>query len=204
MSGRRTVPGGRHGIFKRVPGSSGGTMAPTPSEASGVVDRVAVPSGEFLTKYGKFLLVGLTGVVVNLIVFALTLDATSPSPTFNLVASLLHFASTRVVNPLDDFLASAVAFGVATLWNFLINNLWTFRSTSGHRHPFSHRLGLYYGVSLASLGVNELVLFAMGFYVSPLFAQGIGIITGSVVGFAGNYRVTFAQASPGSVPRGPA
>lgn len=177
-------------------------MAP-PSEAPTVADRTESTSTEFLTKYGKFLLVGLTGVVVNLIIFALTLDAILPSPTFNLVGSLLHFASTRVVNPLDDFLASAVAFGVATLWNFLINNLWTFRTTSGHRHPFRHRLGLYYGISLGSLGVNEAVLFAMGFYLSPLFAQAVGIVAGSVVGFAGNYRITFAQAIPGTVPRGP-
>lgn len=178
-------------------------MAPTPSEASALVNRTAAPSAEFLAKYGKFLLVGLTGVVVNLVVFALTLDSISPSPTFNLVGSLLHFASTRVVNPLDDFLASAVAFGVATLWNFLLNSLWTFRSTSGHRHPFGHRLGLYYGVSLASLGVNEGVLFALGFYLSPLFAQGVGIVAGSVLGFAGNYRVTFARAISGTVPRDP-
>ena len=204
MRGLSAAPRAGYGIFKGVPGSCGGTMAPTPSEESGVVHPTAVHSTEFLAKYGKFLLVGLTGVVVNLIVFALTLDAISPGPTFNLVGSLLHFASTRVVNPLDDFLASAVAFGIATLWNFLINNLWTFRTASGHRHPFSHRLGLYYGVSLASLGVNEVILFALGFYLSPLFAQGIGIVVGSIVGFAGNYRVTFAELTPGSVPRGPA
>lgn len=146
---------------------------------------------------------GLTGVVVNLIVFAFTLDAISPSPTFNLVQSLLHFASTRTVNPLDDFLASAVAFVVATLWNFLLNNVWTFRSLTGHRHPFSHRLGLYYGVSLGSLGVNEAILFLMGYFVAPLIGQTVGIVAGSVVGFAGNYRVTFAEIRPGPVARDP-
>ncbi len=178
-------------------------MAPTLTEAAEAASRSATSSTEFLAKYGKFLLVGLTGTVLNLIVFALTLDGISPSPTFNLVQSLLHFASTRTVNPLDDFIASAVAFVFGTLWNFLINNLWTFRSTLGHRHPFAHRLGLYYGVSLGSLAVNEAVLFAMGFYVSPLFAQGLGIIAGSVVGFFGNYRVTFTQAIPKTAPRDP-
>lgn len=135
-------------------------------------------------------------MVVNLAVFALTLDAVSPSPTFNLVESLLHSASNHAVNPIDDFLASAVAFVIATLWNFLINNLWTFRSATGHRHPFSHRLGLYYGVSLGSLAVNEAVLFGLAFYLPPLYGQAVGIVAGSVVGFAGNYRVTFA--APGS------
>jgi putative flippase GtrA len=153
----------------------------------------------FLAKYGKFLLVGLTGVVVNLIVFALVLDAISPSPTFNLLASVLRSASTHSVDPIADFAASAVAFVVATLWNFLFNNLWTFRASGTHRHPFSHRLGLYYGVSLGSLAVNEAVLFALAFSTAPLIAQGVGIVAGSVVGFIGNYRVTFAEAptSPG-------
>lgn len=131
---------------------------------------------------------------MNLVVFAFTLDALSPSPTFNLVGSLLQFASTRSANPLADFIASAAAFAVATLWNFALNSVWTFRSAAGHRHAFPHRLGLYYGVSLGSLAVNEGVLFVMGLFLPPLFGQALGILAGSVVGFAGNYRVTFAEA----------
>jgi putative flippase GtrA len=157
----------------------------------------------FLAKYGKFLLVGLTGVLVNLIVFAYALDAISPSPTFNLVESLLHFASTRSSDPVANFIASAAAFVVATLWNFTLNNLWTFRTATGHRHPLHHRLGLYYGVSLGSLAVNEVVLFVVAFFLPPLFGQGIGIVAGSVVGFAGNYRVTFAESSLEASPRDP-
>jgi len=160
-------------------------------------DQPAVPPPgppDFLAKYGKFLLVGLTGVVVNLVVFTLTLDAISPTSSANLIEAFLHFATTRTVNPLDAFLASAVAFVVATLWNFLLNNLWTFRTDTGHRHPLPRRLGLYYGVSLASLAINEAILFGLGFYLPPLFAQGIGILAGSVVGFVGNYRVTFAPS----------
>jgi putative flippase GtrA len=155
----------------------------------------------FLAKYGKFLLVGLSGVLVNLVIFAYTLDAISPSPTFNLVHSILQSASSRGGDPVDWLIASALAFVVATLWNFFLNNLWTFRTATGHRHPFSHRLGLYYGVSLGSLAVNELVLFALGFYVPPLWGQGAGIVAGSLVGFAGNYRVTFAEAALDATPR---
>ena len=158
----------------------------------------------FLAKYGKFVLVGLTGVVVNLIVFTFTLDAISRSPTLNLYSSLLHFASTRSADPLLDFVASAVAFGGAPLWNFALNSLWTFRTSVGHRHSPARRLGLYFGVSLGSLAINEAVLFVAAFFVSPLFGQGIGIVAGSVVGFAGNYRYTFAEAGLGSpVPETP-
>jgi len=148
----------------------------------------------FLAKYGQFVLVGLTGVVVNLIVFTLVLDLLSPSPTFNVVHSLLRSASVTSNNAVDNFVASAAAFAVATLWNFVLNNLWTFRTTRGHRHRLGSRIGLYYGVSLGSLAVNEVVLFALSYSVPPLFGQAIGIVAGSVVGFAGNYRVTFAEA----------
>jgi putative flippase GtrA len=158
-------------------------------------ERLAPARSPFLAKYGKFVLVGLTGVVVNLIVFTLALDAISPGPTFNLYSSLLHFASTTAADPLLDFVASAVAFGVATLWNFALNNLWTFRSAVGHRHSPVRRLGLYFGVSLGSLAINEAVLFVAGFFMPPLFGQGLGIVAGSVVGFAGNYRYTFAETS---------
>jgi putative flippase GtrA len=171
------------------------------AEATHAVPAPPVARPEFLAKYGKFLLVGLSGVVVNLIVFALTLDAISPAPTFNLLTSVLHYATSRSVNPVDDFIASAIAFVVATLWNFLLNNLWTFRTSTGHRHPFAHRLGLYYGVSLGSLAVNEVVLFVLAFYLPPLYGQAVGIVAGSVVGFAGNYRVTFARADPTSPPK---
>lgn len=156
-------------------------------------DRVSL-----LTRYGKFMVVGLTGVVVNLIVFALVLDAISPSPTFNLFSSLWHSASTISSNALDNFLASAAAFVIATLWNFAWNNVWTFRSPAGHRHPIGMRIGLYYGVSLGSLAVNEIVLFLVSFRFPPLYGQALGILLGSVVGFAGNRRFTFAEADLGA------
>ena len=168
-----------------------GTEIPTPP---------APVTSDVFAKYGKFLIVGLTGVVVNLIVFTLVLEAIAPSASANFWQSILHFASSRTVSPLDAFVASAIAFGVATLWNFLLNNLWTFRSGTGHRHPLGRRLGLYYGVSLGSLAVNEAILFGLGFYLPPLVAQAIGILAGSVVGFLGNYRVTFAPAHPPAAP----
>jgi putative flippase GtrA len=158
----------------------------------------------FLVKYGRFLLVGLSGVAINLVVFAYSLDLISPSPTFNLIHDLLNSASTRGGNPVDYLAASAIAFAVATLWNFTFNNLWTFRAPNGHHHRFTHRLGLYYGVSLASLAVNEVVLFGLAFFVPPLIGQAIGIIGGSVVGFAGNMRVTFREAAIDTVPPGAA
>jgi putative flippase GtrA len=146
-------------------------------------------------RYGKFLLVGLTGVFVNLVAFVLTVDAISQTPLSNFYSSVLHFASKTAANPLLYFVGSAVAFVVATLWNFALNSVWTFKTEVGHKHSPTGRLGLYFGVSLGSLAVNEAVLFATEVILPPLIGQGIGIIAGSAVGFVGNYRYTFAEAS---------
>jgi putative flippase GtrA len=149
------------------------------------------PNG--LVRDGKFLLVGLTGVVVNLGAFVLTVDSISHAPLSNFVSSILHFASKTAPNPLLYLMASAVAFGAATLWNFTLNSLWTFRTAAAHRHSPTRRLELYFGVSLGSLTVNEVLLFASEAVLPPLFGQAIGIIAGSMVGFIGNSRYTFAE-----------
>jgi putative flippase GtrA len=150
-------------------------------------------------RYGKFLLVGLTGVVVNLVAFVLTVDAISGTPLSNFYSSVLHFASKTAANPLLYFVGSAVAFVVATLWNFALNSVWTFKTEVGHKHSPTGRLGLYFGVSLGSLAVNEVVLFATEAVLPPLIGQGIGIVAGSAVGFLGNNRYTFAERKRPSV-----
>ena len=184
------------------PSATGGSTAvgAAPSASSGPppgpIPAGTVPPNE-LVRYGKFLLVGLTGVFVNLAVFVLTVDSISHTPISNFYSSILHFASKTAPNPVLYLVASAVAFGVATVWNFVLNSLWTFRTRVGHYHPPTRRLGLYFAVSLGSLSVNEVVLFATGTILPPLVGQGIGIIAGSVVGFAGNRRYTFAEATVG-------
>ena len=146
-----------------------------------------------LVRYGKFVLVGFSGVFVNLVVFVLTIDEISGTPLSNFFASALHFASTTSQNPVLYFVASAVAFVVATLWNFALNSIWTFRTAGKRRHSSTRRLGLYFGVSLGSLAANEIVLYVTQTLIPPLIGQGIGIIVGSVVGFVGNSRYTFAE-----------
>ena len=152
----------------------------------------------FLARYGRFLVVGLTGVVVNLIVFAVVLDLSSPTPASDLFRSLFRSSSFTSARTLDELLASVTAFAVATLWNFAWNNAWTFRSKVGHRYPTYRRLGLYYGVSLGSLAVNEVVLLGTLSLLLPLYGQALGILLGSVVGFVGNQRLTFAERTPGA------
>jgi putative flippase GtrA len=171
------------------------TASPTSENSAPPTPLTDRKSGGVVT-YGKFLIVGLTGVVVNLVVFVVTVDTLSGTPLTNFYSSALHFASKTAANPLLYFVGSAVAFVVATLWNFALNSLWTFRTDIGHRYSPSRRLGLYFGVSVGSLAVNEAVLLATESIIPPLFGQGFGIIAGSVVGFLGNSRFTFAEVEP--------
>ncbi len=165
-------------------------------EARTAEERAGPPArSPFLVKYAKYLIVGFSGVFVNLVVFSLVLVVILPAGSFDWVRAVERLTASTSTDPLDNFVASTAAFAVATASNFAFNNAWTFRTSAGLRHRLSHRLGLYFGVSLVSLAINELVLFGLGPFLPALYAQAIGIAAGSVVGFAGNLRVSFAEVS---------
>jgi len=84
----------------------------------------------------KFALVGGLGTLINLAVLRL---------------SLLAWELTAQTTPLSvEILASALAFLVAVVSNFLLNRWWTFRSTG----PAHLEFGKFLTVSLAGLGLN--------------------------------------------------
>ena len=179
-------------------GTKGRTDAPRDSDGAppnddGTGSGSARPAGAI--RYGKFLLVGFTGVFVNLAAFVVTVDELSGTPLSTFYSSILHFASKTAANPELYLVGSIVAFGVATLWNFALNSVWTFRTRGGRKHSGPRRLGLYFAVSLGSLAVNEVILLLTETVLPPLIGQGLGIIAGSVVGFVGNSRYTFAESS---------
>lgn len=154
------------------------------------------PSRPVLPQFGQYVLVGFTGVLVNLVVFSIVLDGFTGSWGVDIIGSLTHASTSSPASVPQILVASVVAFVVATLWNFALNSVWTFRTRRGHRHSRSRRLLLYYLVSLASLSVNELVLYLLIAAVPPLYGQAAGIVAGSIVGFVGNRRVTFLEVSP--------
>ncbi len=179
----------------------GDVRPPAPASVDAPAEATARPGlrarwAAVLAKYGKFAVVGATGVVVNLVLFTLVLLVLYPNASSDPLLTAYAPSSSSWLDPVLHLVASAVAFVVATLWNFTFNNLWTFRSGQGHRHGLRSRLALYYGVSLGSLAVNEVVLFALGFAFPPIDGQLAGILAGSVVGFAGNDRVTFVESPP--------
>jgi dolichol-phosphate mannosyltransferase len=120
--------------------------------------------------FAKFLLTGLSGVAVNLLAFAGLLDL-----------------------GVHKYLASVLAMELSIVWNFMVNNYWTFR----HRHMTSRKRirGLRFNaVSLVTLGISFLtfLLLSLGFPdTSPLLHQAIAILPGGIANYFANSYWTF-------------
>jgi putative flippase GtrA len=118
----------------------------------------------------RFGIVGGSGYVVNLIVFALLTE----------LADLHHIP------------AAIGAFLVAVTNNFAWNRLWTFRAEAPGRHP-AHQGLRFLVVSVGGLAVNLAVLEALvsGLDVSELPAQAIAVAVAMPANFIGNKLWTF-------------
>ena len=116
----------------------------------------------------KFGLVGASGYVVNLVVFALLAEG----------AGLHHLA------------AAVGAFCVAVSNNFLLNRIWTFDARDGHAGFQAVR---FFTVSLGGLALNlallELLVSEAG--VAELPAQALAVALSMPVNFVGNKLWTF-------------
>jgi putative flippase GtrA len=123
-----------------------------------------------------FVVVGISGVFVNLCVFTLL---------------GIHFGEAATVN----LLSSAAAFGVAMLWNFTWNRAWAFEGR-GDRSTAFH-LAVYGAIQAVALGVNLVVLtVGVDAGVGRLDSQLIGILIGSVLGYVANLRWNFRPNRP--------
>jgi dolichol-phosphate mannosyltransferase len=130
-----------------------------------------------LRTFLRFALVGASGTVVNLGVFSAALHAS-----------------------LNKYIASPVAVEVSIIWNFLLNNYWTFKE---RRTRDRVRIkGLKYNlVSIASLGVSFATFTAMTLFVpraSPLLDQFVGIVPAVLVNYFLNSYWTFRSHPEGS------
>jgi putative flippase GtrA len=116
----------------------------------------------------KFGVVGASGYVVNLAVFAL----------LNQGADLHHIP------------AAVGAFCIAVSNNFLWNRHWTFQATEGHP---AHQGVRFFAVSLIALGFNmallELLVSAVGLAEVP--SQAIAVAAAMPLNFVGNKLWTF-------------
>jgi putative flippase GtrA len=117
----------------------------------------------------KFCLVGLSGYVVNLVVYTALLDGAG-----------LHYLP-----------AATCSFVVAVTNNYTWNRLWTFRRHRGHLYYQGLR---FLVVSLCALGANLVVLKLLveaGF--GKVAAQAIAIILVTPLNFVGNKLWSFRR-----------
>jgi putative flippase GtrA len=116
----------------------------------------------------KFGVVGASGYVINIAVFALLTQALE----------------------LHHILAALLAFCVAVTNNFLWNRHWTFDAGEGHA---GFQAARFFTVSVIALGVNlivlELLVSTLGVAEVPAQALAVGIAT--PVNFVGNKLWTF-------------
>ncbi len=120
------------------------------------------------TQLLKFGLVGGSGYVVNLLVFALLTEG----------LDFHHIA------------AAVGAFCVAVTNNFLLNRGWTFGATEGHA---GFQAARFFTVSVLALGVNLVVLELLVRADTPeLAAQAIAVAVAMPFNFVGNKLWTFA------------
>ena len=116
----------------------------------------------------RFGVVGASGYVVNLAVFAF----------------LVHGAG------IDYKLAAVGAFVVALSNNFIWNRLWTFRASEGHAGFQAARFCV---VSLVAFAFNLVVLYALveGAGASEVPAQALAIAAATPLNFIGNKLWSF-------------
>ncbi len=122
----------------------------------------------------RFGVVGASGVVVNLAVFALCVHAVS----------------------LDYKVAATVAFAIALGNNFVWNRLWTFRGSDVH---VGFQAARFCVVSLVAFGFNLAVLYTLveGFGMANVLgigevpAQALAIAAATPLNFIGNKLWSF-------------
>jgi dolichol-phosphate mannosyltransferase len=143
-----------------------------PTTAAGVDPRerlvLALRRRRNWEQLAKFCVVGASGYVVNLTVYAL----------------LLRGAGVHYIP------AAFCSFLVAVTNNYTWNRLWTFRDQRGH---VAYQGARFLVVSVAALGANLLVLYILvSLGVGKLPAQAVAIILVTPLNFAGNKLWSFA------------
>jgi len=137
--------------------------------------RAGLRKSENWVELIKFVLVGGSGYVVNLGVFAIATGS----------MGMHHLA------------AATVAFLVAVLNNFWWNRHWTFGAADGHA---GFQAARFFTVSLFAFVFAAAVLEALVRFtdVPALGAQAISIIVATPLNFVGNKMWSFAQRTSAS------
>jgi putative flippase GtrA len=116
----------------------------------------------------KFSVVGATGYIVNLAVYA------------SLIEAGLHYS-----------VAAACSFLVAVTNNYTWNRVWTFRGERGH---IAYQGLRFFVVSLVALAANEVLLTAfVALGIGKIVAQAIAVVLVMPINFVGNKLWSFRR-----------
>lgn len=134
-----------------------------------------------LKRFVKFSVVGLSGTVVNLAVYALAING-----------GMYYMA------------AAVLSFLFAVTNNFYWNFHWTFKGQAAER-SLRNKYFRFLGFSILNLGVNLLLLrvFVESFGVDKTLAQLAAIALVSVLNFGMNAKFTFGEKSDRQPSCGP-
>jgi len=125
--------------------------------------------------FGKFSLVGISGIVVN-------------------QGFLILFVS---VFAWDVSFAGLIAIEISILSNFFLNNYWTWKDQKDS--SFLTRFIKYHAVTVVSGGVNYLILLVLTSYGLHYFISNlVGIAVGTIVNFIFNHFWTFKAKENGN------
>ena len=123
------------------------------------------------TQLAKFCVVGASGYVVNLAVYAALLDGAN-----------LHY-----------LLAATCSFVVAVTNNYLWNRYWTFRHARGH---FAFQGLRFFTVALIAYAGNLVILkLLVELGLGKIVAQAIAIVLVTPANFIGNKLWSFRRSS---------
>lgn len=123
---------------------------------------------DFLLKFIKFGVVGVSGVVVD-------------------------FGTTwllKEILKINRYIANSTGFMCAVVSNYILNRIWTFHS---HDTAVAVQFSKFLGVALIGLAMNNAIIFYLNerkkvpFYVSKAIATGIVMLWN----FGANYLFTF-------------
>ena len=154
----------------------------SPVEAARRIGR-GIRKAENWVQLFQFGLVGVSGYVVNLTVFAL------------LTGAGIWFREGSDGLGVHYIPAAVIAFCVAVTNNFLWNRYWTFDAKHGHA---GFQAARFFTVSVLALGINLIVLEILVSTVGldELPAQAVAVAFAMPFNFIGNKMWTFDEPPP--------
>jgi putative flippase GtrA len=159
-----------HGTAERAEATTPGWTARAADRSWALIRRIHLGTRKPANwaQLFKFGLVGVTGYLVNLAVFALLTQ----------LADVHHIA------------AAVAAFSVAVSNNFVWNRHWTFRARDGHA---GFQAARFLTVSVVGLGFNLAILqlLVAGLGLAEVPSQAIAVALSMPINFLGNKLWTF-------------